>query len=92
MIVAGALLNPHLYVYDLVVLVLPLGLICAWLLEECADNRRHPPVALAARGLYWLPLVAPVLGHLHVQLTAPAMMWLLWAMGSAVRARPTARR
>jgi hypothetical protein len=88
-VLAGALLNPHLYTYDLVVLIVPLGIIGGWLFEELASGRRHPGPAMAVRLLYWLPLLAPVLGLLKVQLMAPTMAALLWLLGARVRTRST---
>jgi alpha-1,2-mannosyltransferase len=88
-VITGALVNPHLYVYDLVVLVMPLGVIAGWLVEESLQGRRHVGAAAATRLLYWLPLVAPVLGLLKLQFTAPVMLWLLWELGAGVRRRST---
>jgi alpha-1,2-mannosyltransferase len=88
-VLAGALVNPHLYVYDLVILIVPLALIAGWLVAEFAAGRRRAGAAVGVRLLYWLPLVAPVLGLLRIQLMAPAMAWVLWTLGSNGRARPT---
>jgi hypothetical protein len=35
--------------------------------------------------IYWLPLVAAGLGLLHLQLMAPAMVWLVWSLREAAR-------
>jgi alpha-1,2-mannosyltransferase len=87
---AGLLLDPHVYVYDLVLLVVPLGLVLSWLISE--GDRPHRAVAASAFFLYWLPLVVPSLGVLRIQLTAPAIAWLLWAIVSDARVPATARR
>jgi hypothetical protein len=88
-VLAGALINPHLYVYDLVVLIVPLGLIAGWVVEESLAGRRHFGTGVGVRLLYWIPLVAPIAGALRLQLTAPTMVSLLWTLGSDARARPT---
>ena len=79
----GMLANPHLYVYDLVLLAVPLAVLASWLAS-------HPEVAPGstaplAYALVWLPLIGPLAAITHVQLTAPAMMGLLWALGHSPR-------
>jgi hypothetical protein len=89
--VAGLLVNPHLYSYDLVILLVPLALVTGWLAStpmSAATRQTRWAVLL----LYWLPLVAPALGLLRVQLTAPAMVWLLWSLRQAVPTPAIARR
>lgn len=77
---AGILLNPHLYVYDLVLLAVPLGCLAAWLLQEGADPPAAPGLAYL---LVWLPLLGPLAAITHVQLTSPAMAALLWVLGAS---------
>lgn len=82
----GLLLNPHLYVYDLVLMAVPLACLAAWLLE-----RREPGdvrVQQLVYGLVWLPLLAPLAAITHVQLTSPALVALLWQLGSRRRSTP----
>lgn len=73
-VIAGLLINPHLYVYDLVVLAVPLCLIASWMVDS-ADNRS---VARTAFALFWAPLVGPFAAVTHVQLTSPLLLFLLW--------------
>ena len=80
-VMAGLLLNPHLYVYDLVVLLVPLALVARWALD--CDQGRARRVVLLAYGLYWLPLLGPLASLTHVQLTAPAMVALLLTLRAA---------
>ena len=69
--------------YDLVLLLVPLGCLTSWLIARAM--RADRPVALAAYSLVWLPLVGPLAIYTHVQLTAPAMVLLLWLIGRADR-------
>jgi hypothetical protein len=82
-VLAGLLIDPHLYVYDLVVLAVPLCLLASWLNEQAGS-----PVALTALALFWAPLVGPFAGLTHVQLTSPLLVIVLWQI-SQVEA-PTA--
>jgi hypothetical protein len=79
--VTGIVLNPHLYVYDLVLLLVPLACVTSWLIARAV--RADRAVALAAYSLVWLPLAGPLAIYTHVQLTAPAMVLLLWLIGRA---------
>ena len=91
-VVAGLLVNPHLYVYDLVVLIVPLALVTGWLVTTPDRAAACVRLAWAALLIYWLPLVAPALGLLHVQLMAPAMVWLVWSLRAAARTPSTVDR
>jgi hypothetical protein len=79
--VAGVLLNPHLYVYDLVLLLVPLGCLTAWLLgrRSAADER----IGLVAYSVVWLPLLGPVAMYTRLQLTPAVLLLLLWLMSRA---------
>ena len=91
-VLAGLLVNPHLYVYDLVLLLVPLALVTEWLLSTPVTDPAVRQTGWAVLVLYWLPLVAAGLGLLHVQLMAPAMVWLLWSLRAAARTPSTADR
>jgi hypothetical protein len=75
----GMLVNPHLYVYDLVLLAVPLAVLASWLVS--GPDRSDETATLAAYALVWLPLAGPLAAVTHVQLTSPVMMTLLWALG-----------
>lgn len=81
MVIAGLLINPHLYVYDLVVLLVPLALVMRWAMDRSASGARA--LVWIAYSLYWLPLLAPLAAVTHVQLTAPAMVALLLTLRAA---------
>jgi hypothetical protein len=92
LLVATVLLSPHVYTYDLTVLLLPLGIV---LFATRAGAFRATPRAtaalLAATLLYPLPLLAPAIEELtRVQLTVPAMLGLLAAV-AALLSGPTTR-
>ena len=80
------LVNPHLYIYDLIALVPALLLLADWALT----NQR--PSSSALRLLLYLAFILPALGPLsrwtHLQLSVPvfaAILWLVYrsATGSA---------
>lgn len=75
----GLLLNPHLYIYDLVLMAVPLACLASWLVArgDTADLR----VQHQAYALVWLPLLGPLAAMTHVQLTSPALVALLWSLG-----------
>jgi alpha-1,2-mannosyltransferase len=75
--VTGVMIDPHLYAYDLVILVVPFALI--------ADSARRGLGVRSARlayALYWAPLVGMLAAATHVQLTSALAMAWLWACGS----------
>jgi hypothetical protein len=77
---AAVLINPHLFVYDLLVLAPVLLLLANWLLT----NASQPSSALL-HVLTYLAFVLPLFGPLsrwtHLQLSVPvftALVWVLW--------------
>jgi hypothetical protein len=77
---AAVLVNPHLFVYDLLALAPALLLLVDWTLI----NSPHPASA-AVRLLAYLAFILPLFGPLsqwtHVQLSVPAftvLLWMLW--------------
>lgn len=86
-VLGAALLNPHLYIYDLVVIGLALGAAAAWALDR--PDRADAGVILAfTHVLCWVPLLAPLAAITHVQLTTPFMMALLFAIHSSATRTP----
>jgi hypothetical protein len=77
---AAVLVNPHLFVYDLLVLAPALLLVVDWTLT----NPQHPSssaLRLLAYLSFLLPLFGPLSQWTHVQLSVPAftlLLWLLW--------------
>ena len=76
---AAVLVNPHLFVYDLLVLAPVLLLLVEWTLTN------PPPASSAILRLllylaYVLPLFGPISRWTHVQLSVPAVAALLWTL------------
>lgn len=80
-VVAGLLLDPHLYVYDLVILIVPVLLIAGWL-DDTADRAQSGHIARALSCLYWVALLGPAAVLTQLPITTPAMAYLLWALAS----------
>jgi hypothetical protein len=76
-VIAAMLVNPHMYVYDLVLLVVPLAILGARQLEACSRDRRVEGLVYS---LIWLPLLAPAAALTRVQLTPLVMTALLWSL------------
>ena len=91
--IAAVLVNPHLFVYDLLVLAPPLLLVVDWTL----NNVRRPlsaPLFLLSYLAYILPLLGPLSRWTHVQLSVPvfaALLWTLWRQSVEVSAPDGAR-
>jgi alpha-1,2-mannosyltransferase len=82
---AAVLANPHLFIYDLVVLAPALLLLVDWTLR----NPQQTFMAAAFRVLVYLAFVLPLIGPLsrwtHLQLSVPTfatLLWLLWRRSS----------
>jgi Glycosyltransferase family 87 len=95
LILAAVLVNPHIYIYDLLVLAVPLLLLTDWRLNH-ADHRFAPTVAVLLYLSFLLPLFGPLSRWTHLQLSVPAfvallaVLWRLSEMRPAVRARELA--
>jgi hypothetical protein len=79
LILAAVLLNPHLYIYDLLALAPALLLIAEWAL----NNAQHPSTPALGILLYLaftLPLLGPLARWTHLQLSVPAFAALLWTL------------
>jgi hypothetical protein len=79
---AAVLANPHLFVYDLLVLAPALLLLADWILT----HPQHPSTAALEVFLYLafvLPLFGPISRWTHFQLSVivmTALLWLLWRL------------
>jgi len=78
--VLGLLLNPHLYVYDLVLMAVPLACLAAWLIGQ--RGQRDLRVQWLTYALVWLPLLGPLAAVTRVQLTSLALVGLLWLLAA----------
>lgn len=88
LVLAAALLNPHLYVYDLVVLVLPLAVLSAWTLQH-QESARKVSLPAALHLLFWVPLLAPVAAFTRVQISTVCMLLVLACLSRVHRAEHT---
>lgn len=79
LILTSVLVNPHLYIYDLLVLCPVFLLVADWAL----NNAQHP-ITPALRLLLYLAFMLPLFGPLsrwtHLQLSVPAFTVLLWVL------------
>jgi len=76
---AAVLVNPHLFVYDLLVLAPALMLLIDWTLA----NPQHdlaPQIQLLAYLAFILPLLGPLSRWTHVQLSVPVFVAIVWTM------------
>jgi hypothetical protein len=77
---AALLVNPHLFVYDVLVLASILLLLVDWTLMH-AHFALSPALRLLLYLAYVLPLFGPLSRWTHIQLSVPvlvAILWLLW--------------
>ena len=77
---AAVLLNPHIYIYDLLVLAPVLLLVVDW---SVSNVHRHSAAALLVLSYlaFLLPLFGPLARWTHLQLSVPifaALLWTLW--------------
>lgn len=84
LIFAAVLVNPHLYIYDLLVLAPALLLLADWALAD--PGLSDPKLALLLYLAFLLPMLGPLSRWTHLQLSVPAFAALLWTI-----ARPTPR-
>jgi hypothetical protein len=78
--IASVLVNPHLFVYDLLVLAPGLLLLVDWLLTN-PQPASFPTLYLFLYLAYVLPLFGPLSQWTHLQFSVPAfaaLLWLLW--------------
>jgi hypothetical protein len=79
LLLAAALANPHLYIYDLLALAPALLLVVDWTIA----NAQHPAsdaLRLLAYGAFLVPLFGPLSRWTHVQLSVPVFVVFLWTL------------
>lgn len=87
LILAAVLINPHIYIYDLLVLAPLFMLLAHWLVE----NPGHPCTPVLRVLLYLaflLPLFGPLARWTHLQLSVIAFTALLWTIHRIATAVP----
>ena len=86
-VLAAALVNPHLFVYDLLVLVPVFFLLANWTIEHSASTW-SPSIQALLYLCFLLPLFGPLAIWTHVQLSVIAFVGLLVVLG-AISRKPT---
>jgi len=79
LVLAAVLVNPHIYIYDLLALAPALVLLADWALT----HQQHPFAPVLSVLLYLtftLPMLGPLSRWTHVQLSVPAFVALLWML------------
>jgi arabinofuranan 3-O-arabinosyltransferase len=82
LVFAAVLVNPHLFVYDLLVLALAMLLLADWALGH-ANHPASPRLIVLLYLAFLLPLLGPLTVWTHLQLSVPVfagMQALLWSM------------
>ena len=85
LVIAAVLVNPHLYIYDLLALAPALLLVADWAL----NHEQHHSARSLQLLLYFafaLPLLGPISRWTHVQLSVPvfvALLWTVWRIAPA---------
>jgi hypothetical protein len=77
---AAVLVNPHLFIYDLLVLAPALMLLVDWTLTH-AEHPATAALKLLVYLAFLLPLFGPLSQWTHLQLSVPvfsAVLWVLW--------------
>ena len=80
LILASVLVNPHIYIYDLLALAPALLLLVDWSLIH-PEHNSTPALRVLLYLAFLLPLFGPLSRWTHVQLSVPAfalMLWVLW--------------
>ena len=77
LVLAAVLVNPHLYVYDLVALVPGFLLLADWLLAK-PQHSTGPALSLLLYLAFLLPLFGPLAYWTHLQLSVVVFAAILW--------------
>ena len=79
LVLAAILINPHLFVYDLLALAPVLLLATDWALAKKQDCS-SPPLKLLLYLAFVLPLFGPLSRWTHIQLSVPVFAAILWTL------------
>jgi Glycosyltransferase family 87 len=86
LVLVAVLVNPHLYIYDLLALVPAFLLLADWALNHAQDPST-PALDLLLYLAFVLPLFGPLSRWTHLQLSVPAftaLLWLLWRQSATL--------
>jgi Glycosyltransferase family 87 len=76
---AAVLVNPHIYIYDLLSLVPVFLLLTDWILNE-PQSASSPALRVLLYLAFVLPLLGPLSRWTHLQLSVPTFVVLLWML------------
>jgi hypothetical protein len=76
---AAVLVNPHLFIYDLLVLAPALLLVVDWTIAH-AQSPASALLRVLAYAVFIVPLFGPLSRWTHVQLSVPVFVALLWTL------------
>jgi hypothetical protein len=79
LVIAAVLVNPHLYIYDLLALAPALLLIADWAVSN-SQRRDTPALKVLLYLSFTLPLLGPISRWTHLQLSVPAFAALLCSL------------
>lgn len=88
LVLAAVLVNPHLFVYDLLVLAPALLVLTDWSVQNIA-NRRTPVLWTLLYAAFVLPLLGPITVFTHLQLSVVVYVALEWELWRIARDRTT---
>jgi hypothetical protein len=86
LILAAVLVNPHIYIYDLLALAPALLLLADWSIHN-ADDTHKPGLVVLLYLAFLLPLFGPLAHWTHLQLTVVVFAALLWTLQTIGRAK-----
>lgn len=89
LVLAAVLVNPHIYIYDLVALI-PVFVLLADLIVS--DREMFPSLPMLLYLAFILPLFGPLARWTHLQLSVPVFAILLWMLWRQLRATVEERR
>jgi alpha-1,2-mannosyltransferase len=79
LILAAVLVNPHIYIYDLLALAPAFLLVAEWTINH-AQHRDKPSFGWLLYLAFLLPMLGPLSRWTHLQLSVPAFAALLWQL------------
>lgn len=86
LILAAALVDPHIYIYDLLALAPVLLLLANWSINH-PDHSGKPVLDVLLYAAFLLPLFGPLSYWTHLQLSVIVFVLLLWTLQKIVRAQ-----
>lgn len=82
LVISSVLVAPHLWIYDLVILIPALLLVGDWTLEHPLSEAT-PKLRVLLYACYALPLLGPIMRFTRLQLSVVAftgLLWVLWTL------------